>query len=129
MVFVTTVFMYSNEEIKKLRIDFWKLFKRRCEVHPELKNKKKNFMLHRTKTRGVAFRFDVNRKHATVMLEIHHKNEDTRIKAYEIIERYKTIMESGFNEGLNWEYYHQREHSGQEVCRIYAQLENVDIHN
>ncbi len=121
--------MYSKEEIKNLHIDFWELFKKRCEVHPDLKYKKKNFMLHRTKIRGVAFRFDVNRRNATVMLEIHHRNEDTRIKAYEIVERYKAIMEEGFGNGLIWKFYHQREDSGQEVCRVYTQLENVDIHN
>lgn len=121
--------MYSKEEIKKLHIDFWELFKKRCAVHPDLEHKKKNFMLHRTKIRGVAFRFDVDRKNATVMLELHHKNEDTRIKAYEIVERYKAIMESGFENGLIWEYFFQREDSGQEVCRIYKQLKNVDIHN
>jgi len=121
--------MYSKEEIKKLHIDFWELFRKRCEVHPDLIHKKKNFMLHRTKIRGVAFRFDANRTHAMVMLEIHHKNEDTRIKAYEIVERYKTLMENGFEGGLIWEFYYQREDSGQEVCRIYTKLENVDIHN
>ncbi len=121
--------MYSKEEIKKIHIDFWELFRRRCEVHPDLQHKKKKFILHRTKIRGVAFRFDVNQENAKVMLEISHRNEDTRIKAFEIIERYKTIMEEGFENGLNWEFYHQREDSGQEVCRIYTQLENADIHN
>ncbi len=121
--------MYSREEIKKLHIDFWELFRKRCEVHPALKKKKKNFVLHRTKIRGVAFRFDVNRENAKVILEIHHRNEDTRLKAFEIIERYKNVMEEGCENGLTWEFYHQREDSGQEVCRIYIQLENVDIHN
>jgi hypothetical protein len=121
--------MYSKEEIKKLHIDFWELFKRRCDVHPDLRHKKKNFILHRTKIRGIAFRFDVDRKRALVMLELNHRNEDTRIKAFEIVERYQTIMEEGFANGLIWEFYHQREDSGQEVCRIYAQLESVDIHN
>lgn len=121
--------MYSKEEIKKLHVDFWELFRKRCEVHPMLQHKKKNFILHRTKIRGVAFRFDVNRENAKVMLEIHHRSEDTRLKAYEIIERYKVILEEGFEKGLIWEFYHQREDSGQEVCRIFIVLENVDIHN
>ena len=120
--------MYSKEEIKKLHLDFWELFKQRCEVHPELKFKKKKFILHRTKIRGVAFRFEVGRKNAKVMIEIFHRNEDTRIKAFEIIERYKTHMEDGFENGLTWDYFYQREDSGQEVCRIYTTLDNVDIH-
>ncbi len=121
--------MYSKEDIKKLHIDFWELFRKRCAVHPVLQQKKKNFILHRTKIRGVAFRFDVNRKNAKVILEIHHRNEDTRLMAFEIIERYKVILEEGFENGLTWEFYHQREDSGQEVCRIFTMLENVDIHN
>lgn len=121
--------MYSREEIKKLHIDFWELFRKRCEVHPVLQHKKKNFILHRTKIRGVAFRFDVNRENAKVILELSHRNEDTRLKAYEIIERYKVIIEDGFEDGLTWEFYHQREDSGQEVCRIFTSLDNVDIHN
>ena len=61
--------MYSIEEKKKLTIDFWNLFKKRCAVHPELKSRKKNFILHRTKIKGVALRFDVGRKDAKVILD------------------------------------------------------------
>lgn len=85
-------------------------------------------MLHRTKIRGVAFRFDVNRQNATVMLEFHQRNEDQRLLAFEIAERYKIILEEGFENGLQWEFYHRREDSGQEVCRIFTTLENVDFH-
>lgn len=120
--------MYSKEEAKELSIDFWELFSTRCEVHPELKFKKKKWMLHRTKIRGVALRFEIGRKNAKVILELNHKNENLRIKAFELLERYKIILEEGFENGLIWEFYHQREDSGQEVCRIYNQLENVDLH-
>lgn len=120
--------MYSREEVKKLSIDFWELFKKRCEAHPELKLKKKKWILHRTKIRGVALRFEIGRKDAKVILELYHKNENLRIKAFEVLERYKIILEEGFDNGLIWEFYHQREDSGQEVCRIYTFLENVDLH-
>ena len=120
--------MYSKEEIKKLHLDFWELFRKRCEVHPALQHKKKNFILHRTKIRGVAFRFETGRENAKVMMEISHRNEDTRLKAFEIVERYKTILEKGYENGLTWEFYHQRDDSGQEVCRIFTQLDNADFH-
>lgn len=120
--------MYSKEEVKKLSIDFWDLFKKRCEVHPDLKFKKKKWILHRTKIRGVALRFEIGRKNAKVMLELNHRSENLRIKAFETIERYKVILEEGFENGLIWEFYHEREDSGQEVCRIYTILENVDLH-
>ncbi len=120
--------MYSKEEIKKLRLDFWELFGKRCEVHPILKNRRRKWLLHRTKIKGVALRFEVGRKDAKVILELGHRNEELRLKAFEILERYKAIIEAGFEEGLIWEFFHQREDSNQEVCRIFSVLEGVDFH-
>ena len=120
--------MYSIEEKKKLTTDFWQLFKRRCEVHPDLKLKKKKWILHRTKIKGVALRFDVGRNDAKVILELHNRSEKLRLEAFEILERYKVVVEVGFEDGLIWEFYYQRPDSKQEVCRIYTTLGNVDIH-
>ena len=120
--------MYSIEEKKKLTIDFWELFRRRCSVHPGLQFKKKKFILHRTKIKGVALRFDIGRKDAKVMLELHNRSEKLRLKAFEVLERFKVVLEEGFENGLTWEFYHQRPDSGQEVCQIYTRLENVDLH-
>ncbi|QGY47377.1 DUF4268 domain-containing protein [Maribellus comscasis] len=120
--------MYSIEEAKKLRLDFWEKFGKRCEIHPLLKGKRKKWLLHRTKIKGVVLRFEIGRKDAKVILELGHRSEDKRLQAYEILERYKTIIENGFEKGLVWEFYHQREDSGQEICRIYVLQENVDLH-
>ena len=120
--------MYSIEEKKKLTIDFWELFKRRCAIHPDLKFKKKKWILHRTKIKGVALRFDFGRNDAKVILELHNRSEELRLKAFEVLERYKIVIEEGFENGLTWEFYFQRPESGQEVCRIYTTLENVDFH-
>ncbi len=121
--------MYSKEEKKKLTTNFWELFKRRCAVHPDLQFKKKKWILHRTKIKGVALRFDIGRNNAQVILELHNSSEKLRLKAFEILIRYKVVLEQGFENGLNWEFYYQRPDSGQEVCRIYTTLENVDLHN
>jgi len=120
--------MYSIEEAKKLRLDFWEQFGKRCEIHPLLRDKNKKWLLHRTKIKGVALRFEVGRENAKVILELGNRNEDKRLKAFEILERYKAIIENDFEYGLIWEFYHQREDSGQEVCRIYAIKENIDLH-
>lgn len=120
--------MYSKEEKKKLQLTFWELFGKRCEIHPELKFRKRKWVLHRTKVKSVALRFDVDRKDAKVILELSNRSEKLRLKAYEFLERYKVIMEEDFDQGLIWEFFHEREDSGKEVCRIYAQLSDVDFH-
>ncbi|MDX1284883.1 MAG: DUF4268 domain-containing protein [Draconibacterium sp.] len=119
--------MYSREEAKKLRINFWELFGKRCEVHPELKFKKKKWILHRTKIKGIALRFDISREDAKVILELTNRSESLRLKAYEILEQYKVVIEDGFEDELTWEFYHQKD-NGQEICRIYTTLKNVDLH-
>lgn len=120
--------MYSKEEAKKLRIDFWQMFGKRCEVHPELQYRKRKWLLHRTKIKDVALRFDINREDAKVILELSSRSERLRFKAYEFLEQYKVVLEKGFSDGLIWEFYHEREDSGKEICRIYTQLTDVDLH-
>ena len=120
--------MYSKDEIKKLHLSFWELFGKRCEVHPKLRYRKRKWMLHRTKIKGVALRFDVSRKDAKVILELSNRSENLRLKAYDFLEKYKVVLEDGFDEGLIWEFFHEREDSGKEICRVYTKLDNVDFH-
>lgn len=120
--------MYSKEEAKKIRLQFWDQFGKRCEVHPLLANRQKKWMLHRTKIKGVALRFEADRMNAKVILELNHRNEDKRLKAFEILQSYKVILEEGFPDGLIWEFFCEREDSGQEVCRIYTVLPRVNLY-
>jgi hypothetical protein len=121
--------MYSKVEIKELRLNFWQNFKSYCETQPVLNFKKKRWILNETQIRGVALRFDLERNNAKVILELQNKKEDRRLQIYEILERYKTVLEEGFKNGLVWEFYHQRVDNLQEICRIYTQLNDVDWHN
>lgn len=120
--------MYTQEEAKQIRLTFWETFGKRCRIHPELSQRRKNFILHRTKIPGIALRFEAGRENALVILELGQRNEDKRLKAYEILEKYKVVLEEGFDEGLIWEFYHKREDSNKEVCRIFTEITGVDIH-
>src|SRR5690606_6537768 len=86
-----------------------------------------NFVLHKTKINGVLLRFEADKAGARVILELGQRNEDIRLKTFEILQRYKAIIEAGFHDGLMWEFYHQREDSIKEVCRIFTEIHNVDI--
>jgi hypothetical protein len=119
--------MYSKEEAKKIRLQFWEQFGKRCEIHPLLRERKKKWMLHRTKIPGVALRFEADRFNAKVILELSHRNEDKRLKTFEILQNYKVVLEDGFPDGLIWEFFHEREDSGQEVARIYVILPKVNL--
>ena len=89
--------------------------------------KRKKWLLHRTKVNNAHLKFEPGRSGVKVILELLHRSESKRLEMYEKIEQYKVILEQGFPEGLIWDYAYERE-SGQQVCRIYAELSGVDLH-
>lgn len=119
--------MYTKDELKQLKKEFWEGFGVFCGHHKVLGKRKSKFMLYNTKMKGVELKFDAGRDGAFVILELNHPNEEERLKKYEQFERYKTLMEKDFPHGLMWDFAYVRE-SGQEVCRIYSQKTGLDIH-
>jgi hypothetical protein len=119
--------MYSKDEAKLLRKEFWIVFARRCEIVPELRHKKKKWLLYDTGLAGIDLKFDVTRTEALVMIEINSRQESRRLEIFETLQKYRRFLEEGFAEPLEWDICFVRE-SGQEVCRIFTTLPNVDFH-
>lgn len=119
--------MYTKEEKKELVKHFWTEFDDYCSQLPELAGAKKKWLLHRTKISHVAMKFEAGREYADVILEINHKNEARRLEVYELVEKYKLLLEDGFPEGLTWDFAFVRD-NGQDVCRIYERKKGVDMH-
>lgn len=119
--------MYSKDEAKLLRKEFWIVFARRCEIVPDLRHKKKKWVLYDTGLSGIDLKFDVTRSEALVMIEINSRLENRRLEIFETLQKYQKFLEEGFAEPLEWDICFVRE-SGQEVCRIYTSLTNVDFH-
>ncbi|WP_372775891.1 DUF4268 domain-containing protein [Mangrovibacterium sp.] len=119
--------MYTREEAKQLRKNFWMMFGKRCEIIPQLLHRKKKWILYDTKIGGLDLKFDIDRFEAWVMIEVNAKSEDRRLQIFELLEKYKVILEEGFENGLQWEICYTREH-GEEVCRIFVLQEGFDLH-
>jgi len=119
--------MYSKDEAKLLRKEFWIVFARRCEIVPELRHKKKKWVLYDTGLSGIDLKFEVSRTEALVMIEINSRQESRRLEIFETLQKYQKFLEEGFAQPLEWDICFVRE-SGQEVCRIFTSLPNVDFH-
>lgn len=119
--------MYSKEELKALKLEFWESFAAFCEVQPYLRDRKKIWMLYDTKVKGVELKFDANRRGAYVILEVNHRREDLRLEMFERLTWYKEMLEADFPEGLVWDICYVRE-TGREVARIYTAREGIDLH-
>ncbi|MCE5332791.1 MAG: DUF4268 domain-containing protein [Bacteroidales bacterium] len=119
--------MYTKDEIKQLKKEFWEGFGVYCSQVPALKRRKSKFLLYNTKMKGVELKFEATRDGAFVILEINHPNTEKRFELYEKFEQYKLIMEKQFPDGLIWDFAYVRE-CGTEVCRIYTKKTGIDIH-
>ena len=119
--------MYSKEELKQLKKEFWEGFGTYCSLIPALKRRKSKFMLYNTKMKGVELKFDATRTGASVILEINLSNTNQRLEKYEKFLLSKTIMEKQFPMGLIWDPSYIRE-CGTEVSRIYTDKNDIDLH-
>ena len=119
--------MYSKEELKRLKLEFWESFAAYCEVQPYLRRRRKIWTLYNTKVKGVEMKFDANRKGAYVILEVNHRNEADRLEMFEKLTGYKEQIEQDLPEELIWDICFIRE-NGEQVARIYAAKEGLDLH-
>ena len=119
--------MYSREELKQLKKEFWEGFGIYCSLVPALKRRKSKFMLYNTKMKGVELKFDATRSGASVILEINLSNPKLRLEKYQQFELYKSTFEKQFPQGLIWESSYIRE-CGTEVSRIYIKKDDIDLH-
>ena len=119
--------MYGREELRNLKIEFWKNFSTYCKVQPYLRNRQKMWMLYDTKVRGVELKFDATREGANVILEVNNKDEDERLEMYEKLTWHKEGLEKDFADGLIWDLCYIGE-TGNDVARIYTKREEIDFH-
>ncbi|MBP3517607.1 MAG: DUF4268 domain-containing protein [Parabacteroides sp.] len=120
--------MYSKDELKNLKLEFWESFAAYCEVQPYLRGRKKTWTLYDTKVKGVELKFDATRNGAFVILEVNHRNEEARLEMFERLTWYKDTLETDFPEGLSWDICFVRD-TGKQVARIYTSKSGIDFHH
>lgn len=120
--------MFSKEEAKGLREEFWDAFKKMSSGRRSRKKLPGNWVLTQTGIKALNLRFHVDRKIAQVGIDLETRNMDKRIELYEKLETLKKLLEDAMGSPLNWELEYIRE-NGKSVSRIFLQLEGVDIYN
>lgn len=111
--------MFSIEESKRLREDFWISFG---------KSFPKKWLLYNTKIKGLSFKFHFDTKKAFITLDL-EDNLENRINYWEKLEALKTILHSDYlpNAIYEEEFYLE---NGKEISRIMVPLDGkVSIHN
>ena len=119
--------MFSKDDAKAVRIEFWEKLNNRTRRLPNQKGRKKFWIFENTGIKGLDLRFDVGREKTQVALEINHNQEERRLELFEKLHACKSIFEDEFGGELKWDYVYEKD-TGEQVCRVYVESAG-DIHN
>ena len=120
--------MYSKEESKKLKKEFWTKFggfsqRKRLSLGLE-----KKWISHYTGINCLSLKFDFEKNKALVGIEISDGNRIHQEKSYGKLLQLKYILDNTFNEPPEWDTNYQLQ-DGKTVIKIYHVLDNVNVHN
>ncbi len=121
------IIMYSKEEAKQIREEFWDGFKRYSGSRRRKLGFPKKWMLDRTGIKPVNLKFEVGRDYALSSIDIKTSNEQKRMEYYEKFESLKTILSEKCPFPIHWDLVHSDEFT-KEFSRIFCRLENVNIY-
>jgi len=120
--------MFSKEESKQLREEFWGEFNRISIRRRKAKKLPGDWILGNTGVKAINLRFHVDREVAQVGIDLETRNMDKRLELYEKLESVKKVLEKTMKTPMIWELEYLRE-NGKSVSRIYLQKEEIDIYN
>lgn len=111
--------MFSKEESKKIREEFWTVFGKK---YP------RKWILYNTRIKDVQLRFSFDNEKAEVSLDFTSNDEIIRTYYFEKMESLKTVLlKEYFADAIYEEFYMLPE--GKLISRVYTQLKQVNIHN
>ncbi|WP_405381536.1 DUF4268 domain-containing protein [Maribacter sp. LLG6340-A2] len=110
--------MFSKEESRKLREEFWISF---GKSYPY------KWTLYKTGIKGLTFKFHFDVKMAIVSIDVDSDFEQ-RIKVWDKLIALKSILIDEFLADANFEDFYILKNQ-KEISRIYVELNKVSIHN
>lgn len=111
--------MFSKQESKKLRQDFWIAF---GKSYPY------KWILYNTKVKGLTLKFHFDLKTAMVSLDIDTADLEKRIELWEKLIALKSILTSDYIPDASFEDSYILENK-REISRIHVKKHKVSIHN
>lgn len=111
--------MFSKEESKKIRQEFWTSF---GKEYP------RKWLLYNTKIKDLSLKFTFTRKSAQVSIDLDASDEIIRHYYYEKLQSLNSILVTEFLPEVVYDKEFELE-NGKVISRIYVTLEGVNIHN
>jgi hypothetical protein len=109
--------MYSKEEAKNVRQQFWTMFGKRYD---------RKWLLYDTKLKDINLKFSFEDRRALVSIDINHDDAIFRAYYYEKLISLKNIIKEEVSEELIFEENYILE-SGKTISRVFVMYEGVKI--
>jgi len=109
--------MYSKEEAKQIRQQFWTMFGKRYG---------RKWLLYNTKVKDIVLKFSFEDRRAIVSIDIEHDDEIYRSYYFEKLQSLKSILEKEVSSDIIMDTDYVLE-SGKQISRAYIMLEGVKI--
>lgn len=118
--------MYSREEAKRLKEQFWTSFGQYMSAVSSADTEKVNWVNYKTGIKHLYFRMDVTNKMAVIMIELTHPDESIRALMFSQFEELKNVFQATVDEEWEWDevYY---DSLGKKTSRISIELEKVSV--
>jgi len=109
--------MYTKEEAKRVRQQFWTMFGKRYH---------RKWTLYDTKIKDVVLKFSFEDTRAIVSLDLTHDDDFFRAYYWEKLESLQSLMRAEVHEELLFDKEYLLE-SGKTISRVYVYMANVKI--
>ncbi len=120
--------MYSKEEAKNIRLEFWSRFENYSALRRRQKGKPAKWITNRTGIKQLKLKFHFDDEFASVGIDVETRDLDKRLALFAKLEELKSILEKRIGSPLLWEIDYILP-SGKSISRIAHIKENVNIYN
>jgi len=111
--------MYSKEEVRELKKEFWTNF---SQQYP------RKWLLYDTKIKDFSFKFYIDNKRIEVLLAIENKDLELRKIYFQKIESLKSILEEEFLNDVLFDEHFLLD-NGKEISKIWVEKEHISFHD
>jgi hypothetical protein len=118
--------MYSREEARQLRQEFWTTFGQYLAPHPSATGEKVNWVNYKTGYRGLYFRMDADRRQAYIGIVMAQRDPDLQQLFYEQFLELRSPLHGLLGEEWAWDERAHDDH-GRPFRQIFTALEPVNL--
>jgi len=119
--------MYSREQAKLLKQEFWTTFGQ-WSVRKRKSQDKGKWLLNHTGVKGYRFKFEAEKKSLAVCLEIIDSDETVRAIKYEKLLILKPLFDETVDHALFWDQHYFLT-PDKTVCRVYILKQGLTLNN